>query len=1464
MSLELNLRFPEPQQLIVRCEDEETCTLAFENPLNDSDKDDIRWYLEVYGTQYTSAPDDARAVVIAGKLQGWGEALFKAAFEQNVKAHNLIAYFLDEDEPGRLLTVSAGHPKILSLPWELLCPPGGVFLFDDNPRISVRRRITGLSQWRRPVNPKIKNRLHLLFVVSRPKDAGFIDPRTESQAVLDALDRHAPGRVETEFLRPATLQGLQERLRDDARPAVDILHFDGHGIYDSDGRLRDTAKQAHIPDYAQALVREAEREASDAPDNQGYLLFEEADGSSALIPAKILGELLYKQKVGLAVLSACQSAAVGGQSEEDAMGSVSARLAHAGIPNVLAMTHTVLVATTRKLFGKFYAALLGGKPVGAALDDARAELYFDPKRGERRRGESGAEKFTLKLYDWFLPALYQCGKDAALLGPGAAGKPRAIEKAHNLPKLQEAGFWGRTHELWQIERAFVQGTRRLSVTGFGGQGKTYLAVEAGRWLLRTGMFRRVCFISFAGFQGVDPTGMAVSTLAAVLNENLLDAKAAAVALAETPVLIILDNLETLENPAASPGRQRSTGDKSLLDAAKIWSEAGQSRVLLTSRRPDFDHPDYKTEGSREHIALSLQGLGEEDALHYFQVLSALPPEPQVKLPERGPLLKLFTKVAFHPLSIALLARQLKIRRIADLGERLEFFLAAAEPGDRENRSLMASLNLSLERLDEEALRWLPRLGVFLNGAMQDVLLRVTELGQADDDPETAKNRQLLEAMESGDVLTIVRALEISLPEGVESQPEMLEKIQRELLPQLLEQKEKLAEEVNKHKPAERAAGVAETVWPELKKALIHTGLMETENFPGVNAPYLRFHPTLAPALWARLDATQRKELQTRHCQEYYRLSGYLYYEDDRRPEQTRAIVLRELPNLLRAVYTALDAGDENAAEFANNVNRFLDCFGLRRDHEALAARSAETAGASGSKQWYLARSNQGEQLFSAGRTGEAQQVFEEVLAGLGEQPSYERCVTLLRLGRCLNMQGHLDEAEVSYREALAVAGLLEQSSGVKRQTGGLQTDLADVLTNRGDYAGAREAYEVALEIATEQDDRRQMGIVNLQFGTLVLQQNDLAEAARRYREALGIFQALKEPATEAVVWHQLGRTHQEAQQWEAAEQAYRESARLEEEQGNLQGAAQTWNQLANVTRFAGKPHEAEAWYRKAIEGGKTAGDKASVSKRLSNLAILLLNHFPDRLAEARLLAEESLAIKQTLDPAAAEIWTTYNILAQLADRQEDTAQAAGYHRQAREAKMNFQGTRHEMRQYAELIAGVAATVKEPEQRPDLEEGLTQMAEQGWGDLATAIRRILDGERDEEVLCEPLDGEDAAIITTILQGIQDPESLKELMEEPKIPAEGDPLGGLNSGEKELAGAVALWVLRPELREQFGDLPGKLRQAGRFPLAAALEKLQAGEAEAAQGLDAEDSRIITAALYLQKHPDSLQNLLGSHTE
>src|SRR5262249_16303128 len=136
---------------------------------------------------------------------------------------------------------------ILTLPWELLhdiSTPDGTFLFHEQPSISIRRRVAGATGGREPLKPAPKESLHLLFVVSRPAGTGFLDPRADSQPLLYRIDAHAPGRVTTEFLRPATLDTLLDRLSDTTKSPVDILHFDGHGVFDRDGNLPNRAAAA--------------------------------------------------------------------------------------------------------------------------------------------------------------------------------------------------------------------------------------------------------------------------------------------------------------------------------------------------------------------------------------------------------------------------------------------------------------------------------------------------------------------------------------------------------------------------------------------------------------------------------------------------------------------------------------------------------------------------------------------------------------------------------------------------------------------------------------------------------------------------------------------------------------------------------------------------------------------------------------------------------------------------------------------------------------------------------------------------------------------------------------------------------------------------------------------------------------------------------------------------------------------
>ena len=1021
MACELGLRFDDATHVVVTLNEAGRLQTAKARelvaPLDAEAQRDLQWYFEVYPVQYTTEIDDERASRIAERIPAWGAALFDAVFADR-EAERLFDRFQDASEEGKLVTVSSDHPEVLAQPWELLRDPRGTFLFLDDPRISVRRQLAGAGGGRAPFDVTPKDRLHLLFVVSRPKDAGFIDPRADPQAVMDAIEAEAPGRLTWEFLRPATVEGLIRRLDDRLRPTVDILHFDGHGAYDWDGTLADRAKQAALT----AGVSHVLRDAVGALTQQGYLLFEKVDGTSAPTAAGMLADLLHRKKVGLIVLSACQSATVGG---EDPMGSVAARLTHAGLPSILAMTHSVLVDTTRALFGHFYRELARGETVGAALDNARAQLYAQPERSARQRAEG---RIALTLQDWFLPALYQPGVDTGLLTETAI-EPSPVAAAADLPKLQESGFYGRRRDLWDIERWFVGGTRRVVVNGFGGEGKTYLAQEVGRWLQRTGMLKRVCFVGYAAFQGSDPVGLAVSTLGTTLGKSLLDIKAATAALTYTSTLLILDNLEAL---APEPLKE-------LLDAAVGWSEAGASRVLITTRSDDLRHTGFPTKESNLCRYLQLQGLGEGDALDWFQALMRLPPEPQVPLPQRDALRNLFAKTGFHPLSVGMLARELKFRRIAELGERLEALLATAE-----GNPLLASLNLSLERLDPQSASYLPRLGVFQGGAFEEDLTAICELDE----------RQ----------------------------------------------------------------------WLPLRRGLEQTALIQAEPVPGVTPPFLRFHPTLAPALWAKLTAEEQARLTARYQERYYQVSSFLYNQDSEAVAAVRAIVWRELPNLLAAVHGALDAGAPWAVNFANNINTFLAHFGLSRDQAALNNRAQAAAGERGSESWYLARSNLGEQLYDSGSFRQAEAVFADIMAHLGEAPSYQRCTTLARLNRCYQGQGQgqASRAEQTCRQALAEAGQLEPTSPVRKLISTVHTELGDALSQGGRYRDAQAEYEASIKIDTGLSDDRSVAVVLGQLGTLALREKNLIEAESRYRQALETFRGLGEPSHEGRVWHRLG------------------------------------------------------------------------------------------------------------------------------------------------------------------------------------------------------------------------------------------------------------------------------------------------------------------------------------------------------
>ncbi len=1255
MQQELNLHFKNAQQVTINLAQHSPVTVDFAIPLTTQDREAIRHYLEVYAAQYVMDIDDTEAKRVTVQLSQWGQSLFDAVFK-NASAQQLFAQFINTPSDKYLVTITAQTPEILSLPWELL-HDAGQFLFAFEPSITILRRISPKTTFQVYVS---QSRLRMLFVISRPQGTSFINPRTDAQAVLKAIANYPA--ITVEFLQPATLENLWQRLQNSELPRVDVIHFDGHGYFDKTGDLAQTTitQLSSVSRDLRKPLRDLEIGA-----NTGYLLFEQAGnyGNRGLfyVPTSWLAYLLSESSVRLMVLSACQSAMVAhddDETEEEPIGSIAVGLAASCVPSVLAMSYSVMVRATELLFGGFYREIARGESVGVALDKARQALLQDRKRRDLQRGQ---ERVVIEVSDWFLPTLYQAGEDTPLVLKMTQESPKP--HPHNLSVLPKVGFWGRGKELWQIENWFVDGVRRVVVSGFSGQGKTFLAQEFGRWLLQTASFDAVVFVDYSGYQGLDAVQWAVTTLGSVVEQSLVDVAAANAVLQNQRILFILDNLEVYI-------AEKQDTLQELLTVAQKWSLLGETRVLITTRPVDLGHETYQDENT-DFRQLKLEGLDKEDALHYFEQLLVLSDNP-VRL-QTEELLRWFAKVQFHPLSIGLLARSLETEDLANLEARLNQLVLESD-----NDPVKATLQLVIEQLDEESRRLLPRLGVFQGGAIEYVLLEITEI-QAE---KWSKLRLLLETT-----------------------------------------------------------------------GLIH--LIQVETLPNVNVPYIQFHPSLTTAL--PLD--NQDELHHRHQLYYYRFSVYLYLKDQKNSFETRAIVKRELPNLLFAVKGALAECTDDVMYFVDKMNYFLNLFGLQLDLEQLNQQAAQLSEEVGSQNWFLNKSSIGEQLLNSKDYTKAINIFNEILTSLGTTASYNRGLTLGLLGRCFSALGQTEQAIAYYQQGLETGQQLEQDKDVQRQTMVLYADLVDEQMSKGHYVDAQTAYEQYLAIKKQiGNNKREEAVELVQLGNLALVQDNLVKAKKYYQTALGIFQNLHEPSSQASLWHQLGLVYRRDNQLKDAEHAYRQASDIFESQGNLASATTTWNNLAIVMETMGKLANAEAWYRKAIEGFKDIDDNFNKSKGLSNLANLLQNQ-PNRLSEAQQLAEQALAIKKTLDPATAQIWNTYHILAQIADKQSNAQEAKKNRRLAREAKANFAGTRYELKQSAPLILMTVQALENAEIRVKLEGNLSQASKTGRRNLIAAIQQILAGERDVDKLCEPLDFYEAPIISAILEGIENPESLK---------------------------------------------------------------------------------------------------------
>lgn len=1265
----------------------------FTAPLGPIEAGELGWYLEKYAVWPSHYFRD-RAQRVEKDLEKWGTLLHEAAMPAAHSTNVMTEWAKIDSHAGRRFSVSvdsallAGATRkkttaakeaatlLLGLPWELLHDAEKkTFLFQGAKATRVRRRLPSTEGF--PV-PVVAPPIRVLLITARPEDesCGYIDHRASGLPLVEAMETLG-GLVEIHVLQPATLPALRdelERARTTRQP-YHVVHFDGHGVYDPSVGL-------------------------------GGLCFEHPEDEHKLtrrrhltVHTDKLGPLLRDHRIPLVFLEACQTA-----MSEKASESVASELLKVGVASVVAMSHSVLVETARRFVHSFYQALAAGQRVGDAMLAGQRDLHDNPSRGR----VFGVGDFC--LYDWFVPVLFQEKEDPQLFRAIPARQTREDSdtalrsRLGALPPAPATGFIGRSRELLALQR-LLRHERYAVLRGQGGEGKTALAAECARWMVRSQQIRRAAFVSVEGLEKnivenvLDQLGRqllsntAFSTQADCGGEPGRAEQEIVRALTEQSTLLVIDNMESILLP---PFLQEARPDAlteeaarevtALLDLCARLDGQGATRLIFTSRE-ELPAPFAADKNRRE-----LHRLEPEDAVKLVErVLNADGGQDAAAADAaREDIEALVSAVHGHARTLALLAPAIRARGLQRTCVSLVELMVDMEksfPGSREH-SVFASVELSLQRLSPENRERVQVLGVFHGGVNLAALHVMMQWGM--DDIATLA----AELIQTG-LATPNRFNHLTLNAA--------------LCPYLR----------GRMDGTEREALTAR--WVQAMRG--YAGFLEQQQSQNIEVATTLTLLEL-PNLFALLELVQR--------------AG-----------DAEATI-----DLATSLYRLLDRLGKP---------RLLERVGQVRDD------GAKALGATWNHARFQSWDNLIDQQLDGGQLREAvvgAQALLQRARAAGEQAylgaDFDLAMAHFTLAQVLNKAGGAELALPLLEEAcqrFEAVAKERPGKGAERMASVCFAAQGDCLLVLGRLDKAAAAYEENIRRAEQRGDARQVAAGKVQLGSVRRRQHRYPEALAAFAEARERFTQLDEPGTVAAIWHQTGMAY-EAGQPEEAEDAYRKSLAITVRFGNVDGQAATLGQLGNLyDAVLKRPEEAVGFYRQAAHKYVENRDAANEGAVRNNLADTLRKL--RRLDEARQEILRAIECKAQFGHASSP-WTSWNILADIEFDSGNPAAAAMARGKAvacylayrRDGGENHSGPgRLALAVTQTLLSGDPALAASR-----LQQQLPRFEAAGFGGFIRALQAIVSGSRDRRLAEAPdLDYTMAAEILMLIETLERPAS-----------------------------------------------------------------------------------------------------------
>lgn len=779
-------------------------------------------------------------------------------------------------------------------------------------------------------------------------------------------------------------------------------------------------------------------------------------------------------------------------------------------------------------------------------------------------------------------------QDLLHITPVQAPAPKKVSPSlYNFPNFLTP-FIGRTLELAELSRLFAE-TRLLTLLGFGGAGKSRLAVAFAReqvHLIRDG----AVFIELAALDDASHIPRAVlEALKLEVSPQQVPLSQLLNYLKDKEVLLVFDNFEHLLE-----------GSSLIIE---ILEASAASKAIVTSREAlDFHAELIYDVGGLNYPDAVIEAPEAYDAVTLF-LRSARRANPNFTLTaeNKAAVIRLCQMVQGFPLGLELAASWLRLLGPQDIVEEvvrnLDVLAVSHKDLSERHRSMRAVFEHSWALLSDSEQEALKTLAVFRGGFSKDAAEVVT--GTKLRTLLSLINKSLLQRTQEGRFERHVVVWQFSFEKLAENRKQLT---------------------VFKRRHAEYFAELAE------KSASNLSGAKQLTYLENLDRELNNFRAALN---WTHQEDPQLSLRLAAALSRYWEMRGY-YTEGSNwltkvltlakavaYPE-LRASALNGLGNISRlqgnlpqarasleeslSIYRQMGL-EPNIAQVLSNLGLVLRTQGeYAQARELLLESLALQRKYTNDRGIAMVLNNLAIVAFWYGDNGEAQHLLEESLTIVRKlEDNFGIANVLNNLGNALRCQGHYPAAQKVQEESLAIFRILKGQHGISQ----VLNNLALVAIELGRYDRAFDYLQEGLALKREAKDLMGEAQVLTNLGSVALCTDNLSEAAQYLAQALQLHQAFQDRVGIAVTRNIQGDVARAQKDYARAKNLHLEALDLFEQLEDKLGQAEALANLGHIAYFECDYLQAEKLCKESLKLHYDSNNARGIAEAYELMALVL-------------------------------------------------------------------------------------------------------------------------------------------------------------------------------------------------------------------------------------------------------------------